>query len=111
MKCKIQLVVVSDDGQRETVTEIAVLEKNDQRVEHLGLMLAESKAILKGLQKQIVQEQVGSFLDRRRGCRDCGAPRRNKGSQPIPFRTLFGNIALDSPRLRHCRCQPRDPDL
>src|SRR5262245_55115106 len=107
MQCKIQLVVVSDHGQKESVTEIAVLEKNDHRVEHLGLTLAESKEILKELQKHIVQEQAASFLDRSRSCPDCGTPLKTKGHHSVTFRTLFGNIALDSPRLRHCRCQPR----
>ena len=110
MKFKIQLVMVSEDDQPETVKELAVLNKDSQRIEHLGLTLAESKAILKQLQANLVNEQVASYLDTRRSCPDCGTPLRTKGSQPITFRTLFGHIGLDSPRLRHCRCGPRATD-
>ena len=47
---------------------------------------------------------------RRRGpstrsrCRRFG----NKGHHTIVFRTLFGNVSIESPRLRHCPCRPRE---
>lgn len=107
MKFKIQLVLVSDADQLEVVKEIAVLDKDSQPIEQLGLTLAESKEILKQLQANIVSEQVTLYLETRRACPDCGTSLRTKGSKAITFRTLFGNMALDSPRLRHCSGQPR----
>jgi hypothetical protein len=54
MKFKIQVVAVSDDGWEQT-QETASLERDDLQPETLGLTLAESKAILKGLQEIVVQ--------------------------------------------------------
>jgi hypothetical protein len=36
MRVKLQLVLRSDEGQEETVTEVITLNKNNQRIEHLG---------------------------------------------------------------------------
>ena len=41
MKLKVHLVGCMDDGQTEQVQEIAVLDKECQQIEHLGLTLAE----------------------------------------------------------------------
>jgi hypothetical protein len=43
MRVKLQLVMCSDEGQEEIVTEVITLNKNNQRLEHLGLTLAEAK--------------------------------------------------------------------
>ncbi len=39
MKLKVQLVVCAEDGREEHVQEIAVLDKECQHIEHLGLTL------------------------------------------------------------------------
>jgi hypothetical protein len=46
MKLKVQFVVYTDDGHVEQVQKIAVLKKDYQRVEHVGLTLAEAKQLL-----------------------------------------------------------------
>jgi molybdopterin biosynthesis enzyme MoaB len=46
MRVKLQLVMCSDEGQEETVTDVITLNKNSQRIEHLGLTLAEAKQLL-----------------------------------------------------------------
>ncbi len=46
MRVKLQLVISHDDGHEETVTDVITLTKNHQRIEHLGLSLAESKQLL-----------------------------------------------------------------
>jgi hypothetical protein len=43
MRVKLQLVLCSDEGQEETVTDVITLNKNNERIEHLGLTLAEAK--------------------------------------------------------------------
>ena len=43
MRVKLQLVICNDEGQEETVTDVSALNKNQQRIEHLGLTLAEAK--------------------------------------------------------------------
>jgi hypothetical protein len=45
MQCKLQLVICTDDGCEETVTDLVTLTKNCKRIEHLGLTLAEAKRV------------------------------------------------------------------
>lgn len=50
-KLKFRLELVAEDEESaEEVVELAVLEKDCERLEHLGLSLAESKEILTTLQ-------------------------------------------------------------
>jgi len=60
MRVKLQLVLCSEDGREETVTDIVSLNKDSHRIEHLGLTLAESKQLLKRIQKQLLEQQIGS---------------------------------------------------
>ena len=105
MRVKLQLVVSHDDGHQETVTDVITLTKNHQRIEHLGLSLAESKQLLGTLQRHILQQQVTTFLDTHSTCPDCGTPLKLKARGSKSFRTLFGTFKFDSPRLEHCDCR------
>jgi hypothetical protein len=107
MRVKLQLVLCSDEGHEETVTEVVTLNKNSQRIEHLGLTLAEAKQLLSTLQRHLLQHQVDPLLDRCSTCPDCGALRKVKAHASRSFRTLFGTYKLDSPRLEHCACTRR----
>jgi hypothetical protein len=107
MRVKLQLVMCSDDGQEETVTDIVTLQKDAQRIEHLGLTLREAKQLLNTLQKHLLQHQVDAFLDACSTCPDCGTLLKAKGYHTRTFRTLFGTFKLASPRLFHCRCRRR----
>ena len=62
MRVTLQLVICHDDGQEETVTDVITLNKNNQRIEHLGLSLAESKHLLRTLQRHLLQQQLTAFL-------------------------------------------------
>jgi hypothetical protein len=42
MRVKLQLVMCNDEGEEETVTDVITLNKNNQRIEHLGLTLGSS---------------------------------------------------------------------
>src|SRR5262245_4523624 len=53
MRVKLQLVLCSDEGHAETVTEVITLNKNSQRIEHLGLTMAEAKQLLNTLQRHL----------------------------------------------------------
>ena len=106
MKITVHLVVCDDDGHEETVTEVVILEKACQRIEQVGLTLAEAKVLLTGLQQRIVERQIASFLATRRHCQVCGQALRTKGHHSLTLRTLFGTIALNSVRLRQCACTP-----
>jgi hypothetical protein len=71
MRVKLQLVICHDDGHKETVTDVITLHKNTQRIEHLGLTLAESKQLLSTLQQRLLQQQISSFLDSLGNCIFC----------------------------------------
>jgi hypothetical protein len=107
MKFTVQLVAWTDSGQAEMVQEIAVLETESERVEHLGLTLAEATQLLKRLQHQLVERQTTAYLAARAPCPACGRALLVKEQTTRTLRTLFGTVVLTSPRLYHCRCQPR----
>jgi hypothetical protein len=105
MHVKLQLVLCSDDGREDTVTDLVTLKKGSTRIEHLGLTLVEAKQLLTTIQHRVLQRQVATFLDACSFCPDCGTSLRVKSYQTRSFRTLFGTFKLSSPRLFHCRCQ------
>ena len=105
MHVKLQLVMCHDDGHEETVTDVITLNKNHQRIEHLGLSLAESKHLLSTLQRHLLEQQVDAFLDARSTCPDCGTPLKLKAHSRRSLRTLFGTLKVYSPRLEHCDCK------
>src|SRR5215510_5569867 len=107
MRVKLQLVICNDEGQEETVTDVIALNKNQQRIEHLGLTLAESKHLLSTIQRHLLQQQVTTFLDARSTCPDCETPLKLKAHGCRSFRTLFGTFQFSSPRLEHCDCTRR----
>ena len=107
MRVKLQLVMCSDDGRQQTVTDIVSLKKDNRRIEQLGLTLAESKEILKLIQKKLLQQQIEQYVDAHSQCPDCGATLKAKSYTNRSFRTLFGTFKLSSPRLFHCRCTRR----
>src|SRR5262250_1737918 len=107
MRVKLQLVICHDEGHEETVTDVITLNKNHQRIEHLGLTLAESKQLLSTLQRHLLQQQVDTFLDARSTCPDCETPLTLKARGSRSLRTLFGTFKVYSPRLEHCDCTRR----
>jgi hypothetical protein len=104
MRVKLQLVICHDDGHEETVTDVITLNKHNQRIEHLGLSLAESKQLLSTLQRRLLQQQVTTFLDTHATCPDCGTPLKLKAHGSRSFRTVFGTCTFSSPRFEHCDC-------
>jgi hypothetical protein len=107
MKVTVQVVTIDDDGQ-ESIRELACIEREELTAESLGLSVADSKALLQSLQEIVVEWQMKTYLDAQRHCPDCGKLRRSKGSHHSAFRTMFGKIPVESPRLEHCPCQEHD---
>src|SRR3954469_21461946 len=108
MHVRILLQITGDDGTPGPADEIAILKKRVERPEDLGLSLAEGKAVTAAIQRHVVNAQVASWTERHRGCEACGVRRRSKGSSPVVFRTLYGDVPLASPRLHRCPCQDAD---
>src|SRR5262245_44202958 len=107
MRVKLQLVICHDDDHEEAVTDVITLTKDNQRIEHLGLSLTESKQLLSTIQRQLLQQQVTTFLDTHATCPACGTPLQLKARGSKSFRTLFGTFTFSSPRLKHCDCKRR----
>ena len=104
MRARIQITIETEGGQH--VEEVACWERQEHRVEDIGLTLAESKSLVAGIQKILVEQQVAEYLEARRRCPRCGQSRGHKGSHTVTLQTLFGNLEIDSPRWNHCPCQP-----
>ena len=107
MRVTLQLIICHDVGHEETATDVITLNKNHKRIEHLGLSLAESQQLLSSIQRQLLQQQVNTFLDTHSTCPDCGTPLTLKARGSKSFRTLFGTLKFSSPRLEHCDCKRR----
>ena len=102
----LQLRIVSDDGTIFTDCEILRLMKSHHQLEAVGLSIGESKSLQECLQQHIVTAQAAAFGNEHRCCPACGRQLCRKGKYPIVFRTMFGNVALSSPRFYRCGCQP-----
>jgi hypothetical protein len=108
MKITVQLVVEYEDGEEPIVEEIGCLCRGDLLPETLGLTLDEGKAILARIQKTMVAEQAAAHVEQQRACPQCGKRRVNKGNHVIVYRSLFGKLRIQSPRLYACSCRRQD---
>ncbi|MCY1262982.1 hypothetical protein D9M68_428790 [compost metagenome] len=110
MRISLQLVVQDDGGAPATVTEIAQFERDGLDVGSLGLHLDEAKSLLVRLQRTMVAAQVAEAVARTSVCPTCGAQLACKGHHHLVFRSAFGRLSIDSPRLYRCRqCQGDAP--
>lgn len=96
MRARLVLEIIGDDGETIVTEAVADLVKVTKGAEDLGLSLSEAKGLLTKLQQAMVQTQVELWLS---GNRELDGRRlRSKGSYPITFHTLFGDVRLKSPR-------------
>jgi hypothetical protein len=110
MQVRIMLQIVRDDDTAGDAEEIAALTKVTEGAEDLGLSLAESKSLLAAAQQRIAEAQVNGWLEKHRHCEVSGRRLRCKGSYPITFRTLFGDVQLKSSRYYVPKgCQTNGP--
>ena len=108
MRVCILLQITDDAGMTGAAEEVAAFEKLTERPEDVGLLLADGKALLAAVQRRVVKVQADTWAGRHRCCEACGTRRRCKGSYPVLFRTLYGDVQLASPRLHRCACQGGD---
>ena len=104
MKFTIQVLIESPEALPLSVP-VQTIERSCCRIEDLGLRLEEAKAILNGLQEQLVRQQLAEHLQSHRPCRCCHRPRNIKGYHPLRFRSAFGDLKLRSPRWLRCSCE------
>ena len=62
MRVKLQLVMCSDEGQEETVTDVITLNKNSQRIEHLVITITQTPNILSTPLHHLLQHQNETLL-------------------------------------------------
>jgi hypothetical protein len=105
MRIQIHLRIVTDDDSVISEDEILHLDKGCDRLEAIGLSLAEAKAVLANTQERLVTAQTVHFLDQCRYCELCGCQLRSKGRCRIRFHTAYGTIPLVSPRFHRYGCQ------
>jgi hypothetical protein len=106
MKVRVQVIIESDSGAPETITEVASMPRDALQLEELGLTLAEAKAMLAAIQRTMVMAQAQAYVTQQQTCPHCGTPRVCKGQHTRVFRTVFGTVQVPSPRFYTCRCQP-----
>src|ERR1039457_1789431 len=105
MKFAIQVLIESPDTLPLSIP-FQTIERSCDQIED---RLEEAKAILSGLQEQLVRQQLADHLQRHRPCPCCHRPRPIKGYHPLHFRSAFGDIELRSPQWYECDCEGR-PD-
>jgi hypothetical protein len=108
MNVRIEVVCVSADGSEQR-KQMQVIERQELAMESLGMSLAESKALLEGVQDFMIAFQVSDELEQRRACHDCGQRHTAKDSGRTRVKTLFGMVNVQNPRWNRCACQTVGP--
>lgn len=103
MDISVKIAITAPDGVVHE-HEIAAFEKRFESAAEIGLSIEDSKALLLNLQQEIVAAQTVAFCADHSTCPCCAGRLRRKGSKAIQYRTVFGDITIDSPRFYHCRC-------
>jgi hypothetical protein len=105
MQVRVWLQITADDGEAGDLEEIVAWDKTAVVAEDVGLSLAQGKDLLSAAQRRIVEAQTTAWIETRRCCEDCGRRAAVKDRYPIVYHTLFGDVALKSPRFQRCKCR------
>ena len=101
MRLRFQLVIEPDD-QPPVITDLLRVERSELDPGSLGLHLSEAHELLNHGQSAMVTAQVNEFIDNARQCPNCHRHLGCKGHHEVVYRTVFGTLHVDSPRLYHC---------
>ena len=88
---------------------LAVIERKDHDLTDFGLSLAEGRRLLAAAQSALAARQASTWLRAEASCPQCCTPLRHKDSRCIVMRTVFGKVAVKSPRLWSCTCDGNPP--
>ena len=75
----------------------------------VGLMLAESKALLAKLQASMLCGQIAEHAAHHRVCAACGVLQPLKDRRTRRLQTLFGTVEVEAPRFKACCCRQPAP--
>jgi hypothetical protein len=103
MDIEISVTVTAPDGTAHT-DRITAFSKGIEAAGDIGLSIEEGKTVLLGIQRKVVAAQCEAFCIKRAHCTCCDRKFRGKGRGQIRYRTVFGDIAVESPRLYSCQC-------
>ena len=92
------------EGSSNPAVRLVEIERPESDLSKLGLDLHEGRKLLHAAQRVVVEAQAEVAVARVERCKACGRALSKKGSHTILCRTVFGKIALFSPRLRRCAC-------
>lgn len=104
MKWTLKLVA---DAQPGTLVEqeVITIEREDLVTPAtVGLTIAEGKAIMEGLQRRIVTEQVKRHGASIKSCSRCGKSFRTKGYYQSTLRSVYGKVPMRVRRVKGCSC-------
>lgn len=104
MQISVQIVVQTEVDEQASVTEIARFERESFDADSLGLHLKEAKALLGRLQRSMIDAQAAEAIARLSMCPNCGSRLTVKGHHRLVYRSVFGRLLFDRPRLYQCRC-------
>ena len=104
MRITLEAKIERADGTAQTV-EISSLERAPDAAAGcgIGLTLSESRELVGNLQRVVLREQADEIIAAARQCRHCSRHLAVKGSTSIVYRTAFGKVKLEAPRL-YSRC-------
>ena len=106
----VRLVSTGADGEEHSTDVLRFARPEDLTdLASLGLILAEGKKLLAGLQQEIVAAQARVHAMRRPECRGCGEACRVKDYRRHGIATLFGQVAVRLPRFRCAGYGPSFP--
>lgn len=103
MDIEISVTITAPDGTAHT-DKIGAFSKGFDSAGDIGLSIEEGKVVLLGIQQKVVAAQCEAFCIKRARCTCCDRKLRGKGWRQIRYRTVFGDIAIESPRLYSCQC-------
>lgn len=108
MKVTIQIIVEHEELDEPLVEEIGCVCRGELLPETLGLTLQEGKDLLANIQATMVKHQAEEYVAQQRLCPHCSRQRSNKGTHEIVWRSLFGKLKIQSPRLYSCSCRSQE---
>ena len=105
MRFVVEVRIENDDHARTPPVTVGVIERgvNLTPASGLGLLLQETKDLLRELQTVVVAEQAARFVSAVSRCRCCSTSLGVKDTKQLVHRTAFGVARLASPRL-YSRC-------
>jgi hypothetical protein len=85
--------------------EVGIVERAEElSPASVGLTIAEGKALLAGLQEQVVTAQIQQHVASIKSCPRCGNAFRTKGYYHSTLRSVYGSVDMRIRRLNACPC-------